>query len=136
MARRRRAGLHLPEAFIRAGRVDLAIDWIHRHFSRLVAMKLETVPEVWTLYGEQTPGTWRCRNSRAVAQGAGLGVPWALLTELCGIQPLEPGFQTVRFAPQPGPTGVLQGFVSRPGRRIQSGVREAQRRVRCRDRLA
>ena len=106
--------IHLPEAFIRAGRVDLAIDWIHRHFSRLIAMGLETVPEVWTLYGEQTPGTWRCRNSRAVAQGAGLGVPWALLTELCGIQPLKPGFQTVRFAPQPGPLESFRGSFPGP----------------------
>ena len=31
------------------------------------------------------------------------------MTELCGIQPLEPGFQTVRFAPQPGPLASFRG---------------------------
>lgn len=56
---------------------------------------------------------WRCRNSRAVAQGAGLGATTALLQDLCGIQPAEPGFAAVRIAPQPGPLTSLSG--TQPG---------------------
>lgn len=108
------AWMYLPSAFIHAGRPELAIRWMHRRLAQLEAQGLDTWPETWCLYGERTLGTWRCRNSRAVAQGAGLGVPAALLQELCGIQPAEPGFAAVRIAPQPGPLTELAGTLPGP----------------------
>ncbi len=108
------AWMYLPAAFIRAGRPELAIRWMHRRLAQLEGQGLDTWPETWCLYGERTLGTWRCRNSRAVAQGAGLGVPSALLEDLCGIQPAEPGFAVVRLAPQPGPLTALAGTVPGP----------------------
>ncbi len=107
------AWFYLPAAFIRGGRSDLAIAWMHRRADQLQRQGLDTWPETWCLYGERTLGTWRCRNSRAIAQGAGLGVTTALLHDLCGIQPAEPGFRSVRLAPQPGSLTRLQG--TRPG---------------------
>ncbi len=108
------AWFYLPAAFIRAGRPELAIRWMHHRFVQIEGQGLDTWPETWCLYGERTLGTWRCRNSRAVAQGAGLGVPFALLQELCGIQPAEPGFTTVRIRPQPGPLTQLTGSMPGP----------------------
>ena len=108
------AWLYLPAAFIHAGRPELAIRWMHDRLGRLEAQGLDTWPETWCLFGENTLGRWRCRNSRAVAQGAGLGVPTALLGELCGIQPAAPGFASVRIAPQPGPLTTLTGTLPGP----------------------
>jgi len=105
---------YLPPAFIRAGRPELAIRWLHRRLAQIEAQGLDTWPETWSLFGECTLGTWRCRNSRAVAQGAGLGATTTLLQELCGIQPAEPGFAVVRIAPQPGPLTTLAGTFPGP----------------------
>lgn len=107
------AWMYLPAAFIRAGRPDLGIQWMHEKLDVIESQGLNTWPETWCLFGEKTLGKWRCRNSRAVAQGAGLGPAPALLQDLCGIQPAEPGFAAVRFAPQPGPLASLQG--TQPG---------------------
>lgn len=108
------AWMYLPAAFISAGRPELAIRWMSHRLAQIEAQGLDTWPETWCLYGERTLGTWRCRNSRAVAQGAGLGVPLALLQELCGIQPAEPGFTTVRIRPQPGSLTRLAGTTPGP----------------------
>lgn len=108
------AWLYLPAAFIRAGRPELAIRWMHHRLAQLESQGIETWPETWCLYGERTLGTWRCRNSRAVAQGAGLGITTALLTDLCGIQPAEPGFSVVRLVPQVGPLTSLEGTMPGP----------------------
>ncbi len=108
------AWLYLPAAFIHAGRPELAIRWMRHRLAQLDAQGLDTWPETWCLFGERTLGTWRCRNSRAVAQGAGLGSTSALLQELCGIGPAEPGFAAVRFAPQPGPLTSLAGTLPGP----------------------
>jgi hypothetical protein len=107
------AWMYLPAAFLRAGRPELAIRWLHRRLGQLDQQGLDTWPETWCLLGERTIGTWRCRNSRAVAQGAGLGATTALLQDLCGIQPAEPGFAAVRIAPRPGPLTSLSG--TQPG---------------------
>lgn len=103
------AWMYLPGAFIHAGRPGLAIGWMHRRLDQLEAQGLDTWPETWCRHGEKTTGAWRCRNSRAPAQGAGLGVPAALLQELCGIQPAAPGFRAVRLVPRPGPLTRLSG---------------------------
>jgi hypothetical protein len=103
-----------PAAFVRAGRPELALRWMHHRLDPLERQGLDTWPETWCLYGERTTGRWRCRNSRAVAQGAGLGAPSALLQDLCGIQPAEPGFATVRIVPQPGPLTSLSGTLPGP----------------------
>jgi hypothetical protein len=113
--------MYLPAAFIRAGRPELAIRWMHRRLGEIEGQGLNTWPETWCLYGERTTGQWRCRDSRAVAQGAGLGVSSALLRDLCGIQPAEPGFAAVRFAPQPGPLTSLAG--KQPGPDGDYGLR-------------
>lgn len=107
------AWMYLPGAFLAAGRPELAIRWIHKRLGQLAAQDLDTWPETWCLYGERTTGTWRCRDSRAVAQGAGLGGATALLQDLCGIRPGSPGFATVHLTPQPGPLMHLSG--TQPG---------------------
>ncbi len=107
------AWMYFPAAFLRAGCPELAIRWLHRRLDQLDQQGLDTWPETWCLLGERTIGTWRCRNSRAVAQGAGLGATTALIQDLCGIQPAEPGFATVRIAPQPGALTSLAG--TQPG---------------------
>ncbi|MBL4700172.1 MAG: alpha-L-rhamnosidase N-terminal domain-containing protein [Phycisphaeraceae bacterium] len=73
------AWMYLPGAFINAGHPDLAVQWLHTRLDQIESQGLNTWPELWCLYGEKTKGTWRCRNSRAVAQGAGLGASTALL---------------------------------------------------------
>lgn len=108
------AWLYLPAAFIRAGRPELALRWMHHRLAQIESQGLDTWPETWCLYGERTVGTWRCRNSRAVAQGAGLGITTALLTDLCGIQPAQPGFSVVRLLPQVGPLTNLSGTMPGP----------------------
>jgi hypothetical protein len=108
------AWAHLSEGFIAAGRPELAIRWLHEKLDHLDRQGLDTWPETWCLFGERTIGRWRCRNSRAVAQGAGLGPTTALLQGLCGIQPAEPGFRAVRIVPQPGPLQHLAGVLPGP----------------------
>ncbi len=108
------AWMYLPAAFIRAGRPDLGIRWMHERLDVIESQGLSTWPETWCLFGEKTLGKWRCRNSRAVAQGAGLGPAPALLLDLCGIQPAEPGFAVVRLAPQPGPLNAIAGTLPGP----------------------
>ncbi len=94
---------YMPIALLRAGRTDLCVRWIHYYFGKWFDNNIDTVAENWSLYGETTSGYWRSRNSRAVAQAAGVvGLPYAILTELCGIQPMNPGFKTIGFAPNPG----------------------------------
>ena len=105
---------YMPACLVRAGRTDLALQWIHRRFEPLLNEGRQTVPETWSLFGEKTIGSWRARNSRAVAQGSGLGVPWTLLSELCGIQPFKPGFETIRFCPQPGLLTQIEGTFPGP----------------------
>jgi hypothetical protein len=108
------AWVYLPGAFIEAGRPELAIQWLHDRLDQLERQGLDTWPETWCLFAERTIGTWRCRNSRAVAQGAGLGATTALLHGLCGIQPAQPGFAVVRITPQPGPLQHLAGVLPGP----------------------
>jgi hypothetical protein len=105
---------YLPGAFIRAGRPELAVRWMRSRLGEIERQGLDTWPETWCLYAERTTGSWRCRNSRAVAQGAGLGAAAALLQDMCGIGPAEPGFAAVRFAPQPGPLTSLAGKLPGP----------------------
>ncbi|OGV53192.1 MAG: hypothetical protein A2017_04740 [Lentisphaerae bacterium GWF2_44_16] len=93
---------YLPEAFIHAHRTDLMVDWIKRKYGPVLDAGYDTLPETWCLYGENTLGRWRCRNSRAVAQGAGLGLPDTVVHGLAGIVPLEPGFAKVGISPKPG----------------------------------
>lgn len=105
---------YLPAAFFHQGRTDLGLRWIHQRLDNLDRQDLDTWPETWCLYGERTTGSWRCRNSRSVAQGAGLGIPTAFLQELCGIKPGDPGFKNVMFAPNPGNLKYLKGVQPGP----------------------
>ncbi|OGV52515.1 MAG: hypothetical protein A2017_19170 [Lentisphaerae bacterium GWF2_44_16] len=101
-----------PLALLKAGRVDLFIRWAYSHFGKWFDSGIDTVAECWSMYGETTPGHWRTRNSRAQAQAAGVvGLPFALLTELCGIQVLEPGCRIMRFAPNPGGLKSFKGIL-------------------------
>ena len=108
------AWAYLPAGFVRAGRPELAVRWMHTRFDQLERAGLDTWPETWCLYGERTTGTWRCRNSRAVAQGAGLGLAAALLQDMCGMRPAEPGFAQVHITPRPGPLTALRGTLPGP----------------------
>ncbi len=95
---------------LRAGRPDLCLAWVERHFGKVFARGLETVPENWSDHWETTAGSWRTRNDRSAVQGAGVvGLPYALLTGLCGIEPLDPGFAAARFAPNAGPLREFRG---------------------------
>ncbi|MFA9480345.1 family 78 glycoside hydrolase catalytic domain [Phycisphaerales bacterium AB-hyl4] len=120
----------LPTALIRAGRTDLALAWAHRRYGQLIEQGFETIPEMWCLWGEKTLGQWRCRDSRAVAQGTGLPWPKAMLSGVCGLEPAEPGFTRVRLTPRlgslrridaalPGPDGDYAVKMSREGSRLQ-----------------
>lgn len=93
---------YLLEAFIYAGRHDLMLDWIKRKYKPILDAGHDTFPETWCLYGENTLGHWRCRNSRAVAQGAGLALPDAVVNGIAGIIPLKPGFKEIIISPKPG----------------------------------
>jgi len=93
----------MPAAFIRANRTDLALEWLSQRVGPLLAAGRETWPETWCLYGENTRGVWRCRDSRAEAQAAGLGPLLAAYSEIAGLRPLEAGMKVILFAPRPGP---------------------------------
>ncbi len=75
---------YIPECFIHAHRFDLLMDWLARKYKPVFNSGLNTLPETWCLYGENTLGRWRTRNSRAAAQGAGLGLPNAVVNGICG----------------------------------------------------
>lgn len=107
------AWFYVPGAFTRAGRPELALRWLRRRMKGLDALGINTWPETWNLQTEETLGHARCRNSRAVAQGAGLSPASFLLEQFCGIRPGSPGFRTVHLHPQPGDLRFIEG--TRPG---------------------
>lgn len=86
-------------ALVKAGEVDIAIDWIESRFGKLIKDNFSTIPETWSLYGEQTTGVWRPRNSRAEVQSGGVWIISFLLQNIVGIMPYKPGFKEVLLNP-------------------------------------
>jgi alpha-L-rhamnosidase len=93
---------YMPAALFRAGAADLALQWITDHVDPLLRQGVSSWPETWCLYGENTLGSWRSRDSRAIAQAAGLGASYAAFRELAGVRPIEPGMKCILLAPRPG----------------------------------
>ncbi|WP_164821652.1 family 78 glycoside hydrolase catalytic domain [Paenibacillus koleovorans] len=89
-------------AMVEAGNPEMAMDWMKSRFGALVEHGLDTLPEVWSLYGEQTKGYWRCRNSRASVQIAGVWVAHFFINQIAGVAPAEPGFAKISFKPRFG----------------------------------
>ena len=92
----------LPEALVSCDRTDLFLDYLQRNYSPLFEAGRTTIPETWCRYGENTPGYWRCRNTRSLTQGTGLGLPDAVVRGIAGITPLTPGFKSLQIMPHPG----------------------------------
>jgi hypothetical protein len=104
---------YLPEALVYANRTDLMLDWMKRKYKPVLDAGYNTFPETWCIYGENTLGHWRCRNSRAITQGAGLALPDAVVNGIAGIISLKPGFKEVMISPKPGDIKSLK--ITLPG---------------------
>lgn len=103
------------EGFLAAGLPDLFFRWLEKRSHLLDRRNIDTVPETWFRYCENTLGIWRARSSRASVQASGIIIHgWTFLTGVCGIFPLTPGFGSVRFAPQPGSLQHLSGTLPAP----------------------
>lgn len=103
-----------PSAFIRADRTDLALEWLQKRVGPLLTQGRESWPETWSLLGETTLGTWRCRDSRAEAQASGLGPLLAAYLEIAGVRPLEIGMHSILVAPRPGPLETFHVRIPSP----------------------
>lgn len=98
-----------PTALVRAGRTDLALAWTRSRYAKAFAANLETSPELWEFDRKIKHGKIVPVGMRAVAQAAGLPVPWMALTEICGI---KVGLDEVRITPQPGPLESFEGMLA------------------------
>lgn len=108
----------MAEALLQRGHAMEALtDW--RGYYGSMMGQVQTVPEAWDRsWGKELPtgqgGTPSASNKNKAAQGPGsgalrslvhpfsIGPIWHFMAYICGLQPAEPGYRTIRWAPMPG----------------------------------
>ena len=94
------------EGMVREGRFERMVDAIRSYWGRQVEAGATTT---WETYNEGA-----ARKTRSHCHGWSAAPTYFLSTYVLGIQPLEPGFGTVRIAPQPGGLSWAHGRVPTP----------------------
>ena len=77
-----------------------AVDMMKQRYGKMRKQGLDTISELWNLFGERYEGRWRSRDSRSAVQSGGVSPAYLLSKYALGISPLKPGFQDVLIAPQ------------------------------------
>ncbi|MBI4244861.1 MAG: hypothetical protein HY606_12295 [Planctomycetes bacterium] len=88
------------EALFKVGEGKLALDMMRHRYGRIRKQGLDTISELWNLYGERYTGRWRSRDSRSAVQSGGVSPSYFLSRYILGISASKPGFEEVLISPQ------------------------------------
>ena len=93
--------LFAVEGLIRYRHVEFALHLLRQRMSIFLDQGLQSLGELWKMFGSYHNGVWRTTNSRSVAQASSAWPPLTFARHIAGVQPELGTRGLVRLAPLP-----------------------------------